>query len=64
MSLEARSLRICKLYDKIAGRFTNPANAEAFCTIRSYIQTGHKHAYDTLTDLVAANTRTPWLPTT
>ncbi len=58
-----RSLRMCKLHDKIAGRFTNPANAEAFCTIRSYIQTGHKHARDTLTDLVAATTRTPWLPT-
>jgi transposase len=59
-----RSLRMCKLHDKIAGHFRNPANAEAFCTIRSYIQTGRKHARDTLTDLVNLQTGTPWLPDT
>jgi len=48
----------------LATRFRNPVNAEAFCTIRSYIQTGRKHARDTLTDLVNLQTGTPWLPNT
>ena len=59
-----RSLRMCKLHDKIAGRFANPLNAAAFCVIRSYIQTGRKQAQNTLTNLVRIYTTTPWLPTT
>ncbi len=59
-----RSLRMCKLHDKIAGRFANPINADAFCTIRSYIQTGRKQAQNTLTNLARIYTTTPWLPTT
>jgi transposase len=59
-----RSLRMCKIHDKIAGRFANPVNAEAFCTIRSYIQTGRKQAQNTLTNLTRIYTETPWLPTT
>lgn len=59
-----RSLRMCKLHDKIAGHFRNPDNAEAFCTIRSYIQTGRKQARDTLTDLINLQTGTPWQPNT
>ena len=42
-----RSLRTCKLHDKIAGCFRNPHHAEAFCTIRSYIQTGLKQHQNT-----------------
>ncbi len=55
---------MCKLHDKIAGRFANPINADAFCTIRSYIQTGQKQAQNTLTNLARIYTTTPWLPTT
>lgn len=58
-----RSLRMCKIHDKIAGTFRNPANARAFCTIRSYLQTGLKHGHDTLTHLERLYTTTPWLPT-
>ena len=59
-----RSLRMAKLHDKISGAFRNPHHAEAFCTVRSYIQTGRKHAVDTLDNLTRLwTTGTPWLPT-
>ena len=58
-----RSLRMCKLHDKIAGCFRNPRHAEAFCTIRSYIQTGQKQGQNTLDNLTRLYTDTPWLPT-
>ena len=59
-----RSLRMAKLHDKIAGAFRNPGHAEAFCTVRSYIQTGRKHTVDTLDNLTRLwTTATPWLPT-
>ena len=59
-----RSLRMAKLHDKIAGAFRNAGHAEAFCTVRSYIQTGRKHAVDTLDNLTRLWTaNTPWLPT-
>ena len=58
-----RSLRMCKLHDKIAGCFRSTHHAEAFCTIRSYIQTGHKQGQNTLDNLTRLYTTTPWLPT-
>jgi transposase len=59
-----RSLRMAKLHDKIAGAFRSTDHAEAFCTVRSYIQTGRKHATDTLDNLTRLwTTTTPWLPT-
>ncbi len=59
-----RSLRMAKLHDKIAGAFRGPGHAEAFCTVRSYIQTGRKHAADTLDNLTQLwTTGQPWLPT-
>ena len=58
-----RSLRMCKIHDKIAGLFRSAAHATAFCTIRSYIQTGHKHDQPTLTILQQLYTTTAWLPT-
>ena len=59
-----RSLRMAKLHDKIAGAFRNIGHAEAFCTVRSYIQTGRKHTVDTLDNLTQLWTNaTPWLPT-
>ncbi len=54
---------MCKLHDKIAGCFRNPLHAEAFCTIRSYIQTGQKQGQNTLDNLTRLYTTTPWLPT-
>ena len=58
-----RSLRMCKLHDKIAGCFRSTLHAEAFCTIRSYIQTGQKQGQNTLDNLTRLYTTTPWLPT-
>ena len=57
-----RSLRMAKLHDKIAGAFRNPDHARAFCTVRSYIQTGRKHAINTLDNLTRLWTTSPWLP--
>ena len=59
-----RSLRMAKLHDKIAGAFRAASHAEAFCTVRSYIQTSRKHAADTLDNLTRLwTTGHPWLPT-
>lgn len=58
-----RALRMCKIHDKIAGTFRNPLHAQAFCTIRSYLQTGMKQGHDALTNLERLYTTTPWLPT-
>jgi len=58
-----RSLRMCKIHDKIAGLFRSVTHAQAFCTIRSYIQTGHKHDQPTLAMLHRLYTATAWLPT-
>ena len=57
-----RSLRMAKLHDKIAGAFRSSEHARAFCTVRSYIQTGRKHAIDTLDNLTRLWTGSPWLP--
>ena len=52
------------LNDKIAGAFRSADHAQAFCTVRSYIQTGRKHATDTLDNLTRLwTTGQPWLPT-
>jgi hypothetical protein len=53
---------MAKLHDKIAGAFRQTGHAEAFCTVRSYIQTGRKHAADTLDNLTRLWTGHPWLP--
>ena len=58
-----RSLRMCKIHDKIAGLFRSITHAAAFCTIRSYIQTGRKHDQQTLDLLQRLYTGTAWLPT-
>lgn len=58
-----RSLRMCKIHDKISGLFRNQAHATAFCTIRSYIQTGHKQNQPLLPLLQRLYTEPPWLPT-
>ncbi len=58
-----RSLRMCKIHDKIAGLFRSITHAAAFCTIRSYIQTGNKHDQPSLDLLQRLYTGTAWLPT-
>ena len=58
-----RSLRMCKIHDKIAGLFRNAGHAAAFCTTRSYIQIGRKHHQNTLDLLQRLYTQIAWLPT-
>jgi transposase len=58
-----RSLRMCKIHDKIAGLFRSATHAAAFCTIRSYIQTGNKHHQPSLDLLQRLYTGPAWLPT-
>lgn len=58
-----RSVRMCKLHDKISGCFRSSTDAEAFLTVRSYLQTGAEHGQNAL-DLLA-RLWTPdgaWLP--
>lgn len=58
-----RSLRMAKIHDKIAGAFRSTPHAEAFCTLRSYIQTGRKQGANTLDNLTRLwTTGIPWLP--
>jgi transposase len=46
-----RDLRMIKVQQKISGTFRDPAGAEAFCRIRSYIATLRKQARQVLTAL-------------
>ncbi len=58
-----RSLRMAKLHDKISGVFRSARHAEAFLTVRSYLQTGRKHGRMALELLVGLWTATgAWLP--
>lgn len=58
-----RSFRMCKIHDKVSGHFRSWANAEAFCTLRSYLQTGAKHGQDAMELLVRLWTPAgAWLP--
>lgn len=57
-----RSLRMAKLHDKISGTFTSTAHAHAFCTLRSYIQTGRQQTQNTLNILYQLHTTGPWQP--
>lgn len=58
-----RSFRMCKIHDKVSGHFRSWANAEAFCTLRSYLQTGAKHRRSAMELLVRLWTPAgAWLP--
>ncbi len=57
-----RSLRMVKLHDKISGCFHSVDGAEAFATIRSYLQTAAKHGENLLGVLHQLFTAGPWLP--
>lgn len=58
-----RSLRMAKLHDKISGAFRSMTNAEAFMTVRSYLQTGAKQNHNALNLLTLVWTTGAWLPT-
>jgi len=57
-----RPLRPAKLHDKISGTFRSPTHAQAFATIRSYIQTAAKHNRNLLGVLTQLFTTSAWLP--
>ena len=57
-----RSVRMCKLHDKISGHFRSWPHAEAFCTVRSYLQTGAKNGQRAMDLLIRLWTPAgPWL---
>jgi transposase len=49
-------------HDKISGTFHSLAGAEAFATIRSYLQTAANHGENLLGVLHQLFTEDPWLP--
>jgi transposase len=57
-----RSLRMVKLHDKVSGLFRSSAGAEAFATIRSYIQTAALNGINRLDALRLIFTTGPWMP--
>jgi transposase len=57
-----RSLRMVKLHDKISGLFRSTAGAEAFATIRSYLQTAALNGVNRLDALRLIFTTGPWMP--
>lgn len=57
-----RDLRMVKLQQKISGCWRTLTGAQAFCTLRSYTATAHKHGTNTLTALRDAFTGQPWTP--
>ncbi|MDQ6782200.1 MAG: IS66 family transposase [Actinomycetota bacterium] len=61
-NLAERSLRMVKIHDKISGTFRSADNAQAFATIRSYIQTAAQNGNNRLEVLHQLFTTGPWLP--
>jgi transposase len=59
-----RALRPAKLHDKISGSFRSDDGAEAFATIRSYLQTAALNGKNRLDVLHQLFTTGPWLPAT
>lgn len=58
-----RSVRMCKLHDKISGHFRSWEHARAFCRVRSYLQTGAKHGQRAMDLLIPLWTPAgAWLP--
>ncbi|HVC69812.1 MAG TPA: IS66 family transposase [Acidimicrobiales bacterium] len=57
-----RALRMVKLHDKISGSFRSDDGAQAFATIRSYLQTAALHGENRLTVLRQLFVEGPWLP--
>jgi transposase len=61
-NLAERSLRMVKIHDKISGTFRSADGAQAFVTIRSYIQTAAAHGHNRLDVLHQLFTTGPWQP--
>jgi transposase len=61
-NLAERSLRMVKIHDKISGTFRSAESAQAFVTIRSYIQTAAAHGHNRLDVLHQLFTTGPWQP--
>jgi transposase len=57
-----RSLRMVKLHDKISGLFRSAGGAEAFATIRSYLQSAALNGVNRLDALRLIFTTGPWMP--
>lgn len=57
-----RALRMTKLHDKISGCFHSLDGAEAFASIRSYLQTADHHGENLLGVLRQLFTTGPWIP--
>jgi len=58
-----RSFRMCKIHDKVSGHFRSWDHARAFCTVRSYLQTGAKHGCRAMDLLIRLWTPAgAWLP--
>ena len=55
-----RDLRMAKLQQKVSGCFRTFAGAKAFCAVRSYLQTAHKHGLDGMDVLVQLFAGDPW----
>jgi transposase len=61
-NIAERSLRMIKLHDKISGTFHSLAGADAFATIRSYLQTAANHGENLFGVLTQLFTDGPWIP--
>lgn len=57
-----RDLRMVKLHDKVSGAFRSSRGAQAFATVRSYLQTAGKQGQNRMAVLQQAFTTGPWLP--
>lgn len=58
-----RSFRMIKIHDKVSGHFRSWEHAEAFLSVRSYIQTGRQHGRNAMELLIRLWTSTgAWLP--
>jgi transposase len=57
-----RSLRMLKLHDKILGCFRTLTGAQAFCAVRSYIQSALKNDVNVMDALVRLFQGDPWIP--
>ena len=57
-----KALRMVKLHDKVSGPFHSLTAAEAFATVRSYLQTAANHHQNLLGVLRQLFTTGAWLP--
>lgn len=58
-----REIRMIKVRQKVSGCLRTLHGAEAFCAIRSYLATAHKHGTHFFDALTMLTDGTPWTPT-